>query len=262
MPTTYTHDLFGKEVFKKLPDNLKDVIRKSKSLYLIGLHGPDIFFYYKPFGKNKVNRTAMEVHEKIAASVFQRGIKKVQERPSDKMMSYLLGFACHYILDSACHPYIWEYQRITGVSHAEIETELDRMFMEQEHKNPFTYHPAVSICPTRKGNEIISSLFPSIRPEEVWDSLKGMKFYTGILVCKTECKRKLLLLLLKVLGCYDSMEGQVMRKHKNPQCEASNEELVVMYQKAVDEAVEALGNLYECMMGREELSERFYRNFE
>ena len=53
-----------------------------------------------------------------------------------------------------------------------------------------------------------------------------------------------------------------MRKHKNPQCEASNEELVVMYQKAVDEAAEALGNLYECMMGREELSERFYRNFE
>ena len=64
MPTTYTHDLFGKEVFKKLPDNLKDVIRKSKSLYLIGLHGPDIFFYYKPF--------------------FREGLKKFRNGPQIK----------------------------------------------------------------------------------------------------------------------------------------------------------------------------------
>lgn len=241
---------------------MQKVIKKSRSLYLIGLHGPDIFFYYKPFSKNKVNKTATEVHEKIAASFFQRGIRKAKEQHSDKMTAYLLGFACHYILDSACHPYIWEYQRITGVSHAEIETELDRLFMEQEEKDPFTYHPAVSICSTKKGNEVISSLFPAISPDEVFQCLKGMKFYTGLLVCRTECKRKILLFLLKLLGCYDSMEGQVMRKESNPQCEASNEELVPMYQKAVDEAVEALCNLYACIRGEEELSERYYRNFE
>ena len=48
MPTTYTHDKFGKDVYKKLPEHIKAVIRKGKGLYRIGQHGPDIFFYYKP----------------------------------------------------------------------------------------------------------------------------------------------------------------------------------------------------------------------
>lgn len=48
MPTTYTHDKFGKDVYKKLPEHIKAVSRKGKGLYRIGQHGPDIFFYYKP----------------------------------------------------------------------------------------------------------------------------------------------------------------------------------------------------------------------
>ena len=38
MPTTYTHDIFGKEVYKRLPSEIKEAIRESKSMYLIGLH--------------------------------------------------------------------------------------------------------------------------------------------------------------------------------------------------------------------------------
>ena len=49
MPTTYAHDRFGREVYEQLPANLKKIIRENKKLYLIGLHGPDIFFYYHPF---------------------------------------------------------------------------------------------------------------------------------------------------------------------------------------------------------------------
>ena len=30
MPTTYTHDKFGKDVYKKLPEHIKAVIRKER----------------------------------------------------------------------------------------------------------------------------------------------------------------------------------------------------------------------------------------
>ena len=43
MPTTYTHDKFGKDVYKKLPEHIKAVIRKGKGLYRIGQHGPGYF---------------------------------------------------------------------------------------------------------------------------------------------------------------------------------------------------------------------------
>ena len=46
MPTTYAHDLFGQKVYRQMPEEVKKVIRENGELYRIGLHGPDIFFYY------------------------------------------------------------------------------------------------------------------------------------------------------------------------------------------------------------------------
>ena len=37
MPTTYAHDLFGKEVYKRLPSDMKALIRRHGDLYRIGL---------------------------------------------------------------------------------------------------------------------------------------------------------------------------------------------------------------------------------
>ena len=64
-----------------------------------------------------------------------------------------------------------------------------------------------------------------------------------------------------MIGCYDELEGQVMRKKANPACNESTQKLVGLYQKAVDETPEILENLYECMYGRGELSPRFNRDF-
>ena len=106
MPTTYAHDRFGREVYEQLPANLKKIIRENKKLYLIGLHGPDIFFYYHPFSKNRVSDYGTLLHEQTASVLFEDEVKKYQQSPSEAMEAYLLGFACHYLLDSTCHPYI------------------------------------------------------------------------------------------------------------------------------------------------------------
>ena len=37
MPTTYAHDLFGQKVYRQLPDQVKEIIRKNGELYRIGL---------------------------------------------------------------------------------------------------------------------------------------------------------------------------------------------------------------------------------
>ena len=61
MPTTYAHDLFGKEVYKRLPSDMKALIRRHGDLYRIGLHGPDILFYYM-VSKNPVTQFGIELH--------------------------------------------------------------------------------------------------------------------------------------------------------------------------------------------------------
>ena len=46
MPTTYAHDLFGQKVYRQLPDQVKEIIRKNGELYRNCQHGPDKYFYY------------------------------------------------------------------------------------------------------------------------------------------------------------------------------------------------------------------------
>ena len=72
MPTTYTHDVFGKMVYQKMPENLKEIAANHINSYRIGQHGPDILFYYHLFHANPVNQTGIEMHEEIAAPFFSK----------------------------------------------------------------------------------------------------------------------------------------------------------------------------------------------
>ena len=54
MPATYAHFRFGREVLRRLSPETREAITPRIQLYHIGLHGPDIFFYYHPLSKNPV----------------------------------------------------------------------------------------------------------------------------------------------------------------------------------------------------------------
>ena len=69
MPTTYTHDYFGKKVYQKLPEEMKRVIRENGELYRIGLHGPDILFYYM-VSKNPVTQFGINMHREKGRAFF------------------------------------------------------------------------------------------------------------------------------------------------------------------------------------------------
>ena len=137
MPTTYVHDLFGKKVYQRLPGEIKETIRRHKAAYIVGLHGPDILFYVRPFQKNRLNEMGHRLHREEAAEVFEKGKELYRATKDEGALAYLLGFVCHFMLDSTCHPYIAEYMKKTGAGHDEIETEFDRAMMESTGKNPF-----------------------------------------------------------------------------------------------------------------------------
>ena len=105
MPTTYAHDLFGREVYRRLPSDMKGLIRRHGDLYRIGLHGPDILFYYM-VSKNPVTQFGIDMHREKAKAFFEEGMSQVRRNKDEALLAYLLGFGCHYMLDSACHPYV------------------------------------------------------------------------------------------------------------------------------------------------------------
>ena len=107
MPSTYAHYRLGQKVRGLVSDEQKSIIESYPELFDIGLHGPDILFYYKPIKSNSVNRIGYQMHEKSGRKFFERA-KKVILRKEEKeaYLAYIYGVLCHFALDVSCHSYI------------------------------------------------------------------------------------------------------------------------------------------------------------
>ena len=63
MPSTYAHRRFGADVLQQLPAVLQDQIGKNRALFDVGLHGPDLLFYYHAAKSNPVSALGNAMHE-------------------------------------------------------------------------------------------------------------------------------------------------------------------------------------------------------
>ena len=135
MPSTYAHRVFGERVLHRCPQSLASAIREHRQLYDIGLHGPDVLFYYHVLKNCAVNAKGYAMHARPAKEFFETA-KAAYAAAADKgaALAYLLGFVCHFALDSACHGYIENKIAVSHVTHTEIESEFDRSLLEAEGK--------------------------------------------------------------------------------------------------------------------------------
>jgi hypothetical protein len=62
MPSHYAHYRFGVKALELLPEDAKRAVRRFRSLYDAGLHGPDIFFYHNFLIRDKYAALAREYH--------------------------------------------------------------------------------------------------------------------------------------------------------------------------------------------------------
>ena len=67
-----SHYRMGQEVYRNLTGKPKQIIEKYKELYDIGLHGPDILFYYKPLFANPVNQVGYAMHDRPGIEFFRQ----------------------------------------------------------------------------------------------------------------------------------------------------------------------------------------------
>ena len=109
MPSTYAHYRMGQEVYRNLTGKPKQIIEKYKELYDIGLHGPDILFYYKPLFANPVNQVGYAMHDRPGIEFFRQASLVMQKAENKEACeAYIYGFCCHFALDVSCHGYIDE----------------------------------------------------------------------------------------------------------------------------------------------------------
>ena len=116
MPAIYAHYSFGKMVYRQLPVSLRDVVRNYKKEYIAGLQGPDFLFFFNPVVKNRYGRLADEIHAENASVFLERAAKILGVTGIDSPEgAYIMGFICHFMLDSSCHGFVDRMAGETGI---------------------------------------------------------------------------------------------------------------------------------------------------
>ena len=73
MPAILAHFQFGMEVLRGLQGEVIDIIRENKSEYALGLQGPDVLFFYKPYTGTYISKTGSLIHQKAGKFFFEKG---------------------------------------------------------------------------------------------------------------------------------------------------------------------------------------------
>ena len=234
MPSTYAHRRFGANVLDHLPPELGDRIRKNRPLYDIGLHGPDLLFYYHAAKSNSVSALGNAMHDEPGRKFFDRARQVVQKAPDrEAALAYALGFVCHFALDSTCHPFVDRFVRESGVSHCEIETEFDNMLLRRDGQDPLKFFTASHIQPNTENAHVIAPFYEGITEQQTLEALKGMITVHRLLQASNPVKRWVVLTGMKVVGKYEGMHGLVANPKPNPRCADSSRQLEELYAKAL-----------------------------
>ena len=262
MPATYAHYKFGKKVYRALPGELREMIKENKAAYLLGLHGPDLLFYYHSYSKNRINQLGVKMHEETARSFFEKARKQYQKRPNYVLLSYLCGFMCHYMLDSECHPYISRYMDERGLGHLEIETDFDRELMIEDGKDPLTNNCTRHLIRDLDTEEAIASVLDDVTADQVDACILGFKKTIRMFQCPSKAKAKLLKGFFSLIGQKKGLGGLVMDGQVNLECVESGMTLERLLNRAVEPTTEEIVKYVQAISNDSGLSERLNRDIE
>ncbi len=263
MPATYAHYRAGETIRRRVDAEIQRVICDHSELYQIGLHGPDILFYYQPLSSNRVNRVGYAMHEKSGAAFFTYAAKVLKNHPGEEAyLAYVYGYLCHFALDVSCHGLIAEKMEASGLSHAEVEVELDRELLNLDGYDPVRKKLTGHIVPSRRNAAVIQEFYPGISEHEVRQALRGFAFYNNLLRAPSRLKRQVLYTAFRLAKCDDTMHGMIIRYEKDPRCADSTEQLLKLYADGERLAEKLIGEFNAFLAGEAPLDEIFRYNFE
>lgn len=231
MPSTYAHYRYGVQLLPNLPADIRRTIGRFRRMYDVGLHGPDIFFYYLPITSTGYD-LGHKYHFQSGRDFFQRVCRMTRLDGSESARAYLYGLLGHYALDSACHSFIREQSQSDPTAHVRMEAEFDRYLLEKDGKIPACSQdlsPHIQLSPGEC--ETVAKFYPGATAPEVRGGVRGMAFITRLLSLPEGKRRSLLQGGARLLS--KKMSGMIIPTQPDPTCACYDEELMALYENAV-----------------------------
>lgn len=160
MPATITHAYFCKDVYDILPKTIKDKVSINR-VKTFGQSTDSLMFYnlFSVLPGKKIRNFQRYFHNNKSQEFFINLINYIKDNNyvNDKdVSSFLVGFICHYVLDSTIHPYIFyktgKFDRKNSNTykynnvHAFMETFIDNDMIKRRNKsNPYRF-PIGKFC--------------------------------------------------------------------------------------------------------------------
>lgn len=182
MPSTYAHYRFGTEAIPMLSKEAQRAISHFRSLYDVGLHGPDPFFHYNIFRRTAVGALGTTMHQQTGEEFFTKACKRLRMHPSEAGAAYLYGFLAHFALDSVCHPFINGIAAQGEIGHVELESEFERFLLDVDHRTPpHRQDVGRHLHLTRSECATVSDLLPPTTPANIHRAVSNMARHVHLL---------------------------------------------------------------------------------
>ncbi len=205
----------GKEVWQALSGREHKRIDAYPEPYLIGLHGPDILFYYHALSNNPVNAIGYGLHVKPGKTFFEQVRMTAQHSPEqDAALSYAYGLLNHFALDVSCHAYVDEKIAASGVTHTEIEVEFDRSLMLKDRLNPVTHILTDHIQPSSGNAKVIAPFYPGTTQKQIQKALVCIVGYIAVCLYALTLRTLLHFAILAFgVGCFQGSIQSLSRSY-------------------------------------------------
>ena len=239
MPSTYAHRRFGAQAAARLPEELRGVVSRHRALYDIGLHGPDILFYYHALRSNPIKRTGRCYARPARFGLFCGCPRAAAGGRSTRKRRWRICWGLSAILrwTAPAIPMWKNTPGSRGLTHCEIETEFDNQLMREDGLDPLRFFTAGHIRPTEENARIIAPFYNGLTTAQVEDALRGMVTIHRCLQASNPAKRWLVLTVMRLAGKYDDLHGLVANPQPNPDCAESGRQLEQLYTQALPLAV-------------------------
>lgn len=248
MPAVAAHYLLGQIVYENLEPKIKKLITDHKSLFDIGLQGPDILFFYKPLIKNRISTLGHNIHKEKAERFFVKALNKKAIK-KEKLLVYLFGICCHYSLDRAFHPYVTGRSE-TETEHQAIEADFDYEIIKR-------YNLSIKrhiYIPVNVSFKAISRAYDDISKSEVKRAVHSMRRMIRFLEY-----RRIVTIAERLTNRKDLYSTLSINKRRtNP---LGVQKMLLFFEQGVKDAHELIDELYKAYKNKSDNIKGFKENF-
>lgn len=262
MPSHYTHLCFGRHVVEAMPEQLRTAVWKHKHCYLAGLQGPDPLFYYHPLGNNRVRELGSQIHSASGRAFFAHGVQVLRRESTPQRESYLAGCICHYMLDTACHPYVEGELARRGIHHLQVETELDSALLLERGIDLYRRDLMSYLWPGEELTQAAAPFYEGLTEKEVNGAFRAMKRYVPFTRWKNDLLRQSIKTLLTLVGMKEESLGVLVEPNLHPHLQEAVAELKARMLREIAPTVAEIDGFFRTVAGEQPLSPRFAPSFD